>query len=124
MSLIARLTKGALRMTSSQERKVMGGLGLASIIIAGVTLCYHLGAERLVASSDRVNHAHALMTALADFSTKMQTVRMATRGYVVTGDPRIHMDFIDGLKDVERSVATLKLAAQDDPHRAKRVREL
>src|SRR4051812_30427096 len=73
-------------MTSQLEKKVLVGLGLASVIIAGVTVVYHVCTERLVESAGRVTEMHALIEGLGDFQGNYQTARLAMRGYVVTGD--------------------------------------
>lgn len=73
-------------MTSQLEKKVMVGLGMASVMIAAITVVYHVSTERLVESAGRVTEMHALIESLGDFENHYQTARMAMRGYVVTGD--------------------------------------
>jgi PAS domain S-box-containing protein len=110
-------------LTSSLERKVLGGLGLASIIIAGVTLTYHLGTEHLVATNGKVAQSYALLNSLGDLARNLQTLRMATRGYVVSGDADIEnmRDAADGM--VGRALGSLRLEA-GDVHRRQHVLEI
>ena len=73
-------------MASSLEKRVLGGVGLASVIVAGVTVIYHVKSARLVESTDRVTQTHAMLSAIGEFSRSLLLARMCTRGYVLTGD--------------------------------------
>jgi PAS domain S-box-containing protein len=107
-------------LTSSLERKVLGGLGLASIIIAGVTLSYHLGTEHLVASNGRVAQSYALLTALGDLSQSMQSVRMSTRGYLLSGSKDVRALNDSARAQAERAIIAMHDSA-GDPFRKQRV---
>src|SRR5437667_4381644 len=98
---------GRRMLTSSLERKVLGGLGLASLIIAGVTLSYHLGTEHLVASDGGVAQSYALMRSLGELARGMQTVRMSTRGYILSGDADLRSMNNSARAEVERAIAAL-----------------
>ena len=67
-------------MHRHSEKKILSGLGLASVLIAGVTFVYHYSTERLVESAGRVSESHALIATLNNFASHIQTVRMSTRG--------------------------------------------
>ena len=81
-----RSDKPTAAMTTSFEKKLLGGLGLASLIIAGVTVVYYANASRLLNSADRIGELHEFAGALSDFTGEMQAARMTARGYVLTGD--------------------------------------
>src|SRR5215203_1396325 len=113
----------AAMLTSSLERKVLGGLGLASLIIAGVTVTYHLGTEHLVASNTKVAQSYALLNSLGDLARNLQTVRMATRGYVVSGDGDIETMRDSAEAQVVRNLSSLRNEA-GDMHRRQHVLEI
>jgi PAS domain S-box-containing protein len=98
---------------SSLERKVLGGLGLASIIIAGVTLSYHLGTEHLVASNGRVWQSYALLRSLGNVEHGLKKLRMATRGYVQNGDADTLLTVQAGRAEAEKALNSLRNEAND-----------
>jgi PAS domain S-box-containing protein len=73
-------------MTSSLEKKVLSGLGLAGLIIAGVTVIGHVRTHTMMATAQGVSRSHQLIAALTGFSSNMHMIRMSLRGYIVTGD--------------------------------------
>ena len=111
-------------MTGNFERKVLGGLGLASVLIAGVTIVYHYSSERLVESAGRVSETHALMAGLSDFEGRMQTAKMAARGYAVTGDSGIRELFAWSRDQTLASLAKLNSAGTGDVHQRGVVAEI
>ena len=111
-------------ITSSFEKKLLGGLGLASIIIAGVTIVYHFSTTRLLASAERANQSHQFVLALSDLARAVQTARMTTRGYVITGDVDIYNLHERATADVESGLAAMRNAAAGDQHRLNHVHQL
>src|SRR5215207_3060101 len=111
-------------MTGNFERKVLGGLGLASVLIAGVTIVYHYSSERLVESAGRVSETHALIAGLSDFEGRIQTARMAARGYVATGDDNVWRMFQWSRTEALGSLAKLNDAAAGEEARRSAVAEI
>src|ERR1043165_2953235 len=101
---------GIAMLTSSFERKVLGGLGLASLIIAGVTLSWHLGTEHLFATNGKVAQSFALLNSAGDLARNLQTAHMSTRGYVVSGDVDLKRMHESAQREIERAVAELRAA--------------
>ncbi len=111
-------------MTSRFEKKVLVGLGLASVIIAGVTVVYHASTERLVESAGRVTETHALIAGLSDFESHLQTARMATRGYVMTGDESIYRLYAWARRDALSALGTLHDASSAEVHQRRAVEDI
>src|SRR5688572_28830994 len=102
-------------MTTSFEKKLLGGLGLASMIIAGVTVVYYASTSRLLTSSERIAEVHEFAGALNDFAAAMQTARVGTRGYVLTGDPDVLEIRRAANEHIPETLATLRRLAVLDP---------
>ncbi|HYO10214.1 MAG TPA: ATP-binding protein [Tepidisphaeraceae bacterium] len=102
-------------MKASLEKKVLAGLGLASVLVAGVTVAYYVGMGRVIASSGQVNQSHALISALAHLSTRVQRVQMSTRGYLFTGDPALRAAHAEAREQVAQALAAVRDAAQSHP---------
>src|SRR4051812_27889297 len=111
-------------MNGNFERKVLGGVRLASVIIARVAVLYHYFHERLVDSAGRVTEPHALISVLADFEGRMQTARMATRGYLVTGDDGVRRMFQWARTESIAALAALNDASIGDPWQHRAVAEI
>src|SRR5438105_4492994 len=95
-------------LTSSLERKVLGGLGLASLIIAGVTLSWHLGTEHIVATNGKVAQSFALLSSAGDLARSLQTARMSTRGYILSGDAEVRRMHESSQREIKRCVCELR----------------
>ena len=95
-------------MTSELEKKVLVGLGLASVIIAGVTVVYHASTERLVESAGRVSETHALIENLGEFEDNLQAARMEARGYAMTGDRNTKQLYNQEKRDTLSALAQLR----------------
>src|SRR5437868_8402104 len=111
-------------MTSQLEKKVLVGLGLASVIIAGVTLVYHVSTERLVESAGRVTETHVLMESLGDFESNFQTARMASRGYLVADEPDVLDLYKWSRREALAALTGLRDAAAADEQQRRAVREI
>jgi CHASE3 domain sensor protein len=98
---------------SSLERKVLGGLGLASIIIAGVTLSYHLGTEHLVASNGRVWQSYALLRSLGNVDHGLKKLRLGTRNFVQNGDADSLATMQSGRDEADKALVMLRGEASD-----------
>ena len=111
-------------MSCEFEKKVLVGLGLASVIIAGVTVVYHASTERLVESAGRVTETHALITGLTEFENRLQTAQMATRGFVLTGDESIYRLYDWSRRDALSAIAAIRDASSAEAHERLAVEEI
>src|SRR5687768_11319001 len=106
------------------EKKVLCGLGLATVVIAAIAVIGHVTTSRMIENTAGVSRCHALIEAATDLALHVQVVRMSTRGYVITGDEAILRMYDEERAHLDAHLGELREAMRLEPQRRERLEEI
>src|SRR5215207_9866081 len=111
-------------MKLTLEKKVLCGLGLATVVIAAVAVVGHITTSRMMENAAGVSRCHALIESVTDLALHTQVVRMSTRGYVITGDDAVLRLYDEERGHLAAHLDELRGAMLADPQRRERLAEI
>ena len=111
-------------MKLSLEKKVLCGLGLATVVIVAVAVVGHVTTARLMENGAAVARCQTLIDSVTDLTLHAQTLRMATRGYIITDDEAMLRVYEEARTHLDEHVKELELTAAADEARRARLDEI
>jgi signal transduction histidine kinase/DNA-binding response OmpR family regulator len=111
-------------MTGRPDKKILWGLSLAIVAIAGMGGIFYCGTSLLIADAQRVDSTHSVINTLSDFYSQVQDIRMTTRGYVLNGNERFITYHNAAMSRAQKELQSLEPLAQDNPEQAKNLQQL
>ncbi len=111
-------------MTGRPDKKILWGLGLAILVIAGMGTIFYTGTTLLIADAERVDSTHNVIHTLTDFYAQVQEIRTTTRGYVLNGDERFLRHRNAAVTRAREELQSLKDLAQPGSRQQINLRDL
>ncbi|MBI3885540.1 MAG: CHASE3 domain-containing protein [Opitutae bacterium] len=105
-------------MTVSLEKKVLTNAGLALVLLGALSAVVFWSATRSAATFRQVDQTHRVLYQAESVLVDLLTIQSATRGFLLTGDPRFLAPYETAAAKIEPDIARLgELAADNPAHR-------
>lgn len=100
--------------------KIGAGYALALLILIAIgTVCYQSTA-RLMDTSDRLTHTHAVLKALVAVTHDLVDAESGQRGYIITGQDAYLEPYDTGFRSSETNLRALRDLVSDNPNQQRR----
>lgn len=93
-------------------------------LLAGIGIASYVMSDRLADREERVIHTHQVISLLKSVSADLSQAESAQRGYVLTGDRTLLIEYDQGLKTVPQRLNELQSLTADNPQQQQRLSRL
>lgn len=101
----------------SLEKSVVGGFGLALLLLGVIGSISEWSVTRLLRTAESLSHQHEVLYELSTLLSQIKDIQAGQRGYVITGDEIFLEPHDTGIEGTYQEFARLRqlLAAQENP---------
>lgn len=104
--------------------KIAGGLGVATVILAGIVSVSYQSLNQLIKNNSSVEATFGIIKQLDDVLSKMKDAETGQRGYIITGDKSYLEPYIQATQVVRKEVITLKQLSANNPSQYHKIAQI
>jgi len=105
-------------------RKVGAGFTVAGLIILLVGAVGYRSTQRLIENNALVEHTHVVQREIAVLLSLLTDAETGQRGFIITGSEPYLEPYQSALEDIDRTFASLRALASDNPNQVRRIEGL
>jgi PAS domain S-box-containing protein len=106
----------------TSPRSYTAAFVVAFSLLAGIGIASYVMSDRLAVREDRVIHSHEVISSLKSVAAELGQAESAQRGYVLTGDRTLLIEYDQGLKTIPQRVNELQSLIADNPQQQQQQR--
>ena len=122
MSSVAGVNSRNMWISSPNSQKALFGIVLALLVATGIAS--YIMAERFAKREERVIHTYQVLSLLNDTALKLDAAENARRGYILTGDRTLLIDYDVSVRMLPENLNRLQLLTADNPEQQQRITQL
>lgn len=111
-------------MKDTLEKRLLAGFGVVLIIQIIALAVAVRNTHQSIASSDWVNHTHAVILEVDAIRSSLHAAEAALRSFLITGSPRDQADYREAFSELAEHLQVAKSLTADDPRQQQRLRAL